>query len=39
MFFFGEGDLTRRDMAEGVKNVHFIGNVLNGCSRKTDMNL
>jgi len=29
---FGGGGLTERDMREGVKNVHFIRDVLNGCS-------
>jgi|SRR6218665_571068 len=29
---FGERGSTERDMGREVKNVHFIGNVLNGCS-------
>jgi len=34
--FWGEEGVwlkgTERDMGEGVKNVHFLGDVLNGCS-------
>ena len=33
--FLGRGGLvegTERDIREGVKNVHFLGDVLNGCS-------
>src|SRR6218665_138247 len=26
------GGLAERDMGTGVKNVHFLGDVLNGCS-------
>jgi len=32
MSLFGGGGLTERDMGRGVRNVHFIRDVLNGCS-------
>src|SRR6218665_2471333 len=30
--FCTEGSLTERDIGRWVKNFHFIGDVLNGCS-------
>jgi len=36
--FLGEGNKlkgTERDMGEGGKNVHFLGDVLIGCSQYT----